>query len=131
VIARNLDLKLGLLAYVALVAGLLWLTSCSGEAWRVPLVLPAQRPDTVVVPTGTSIGKLKAGTVILQAGTGNSAEVTDNRKAGQRGGAAATAPAAQATATTERGIPVAPVIALSVLAVALVVNKLVRGVWLL
>jgi hypothetical protein len=58
--------------------------------------------DTVTVPAGTNIWKLKAGTVIIQQGTGNVATPTDNRKAGQKGGAAATAPKASASATTEK-----------------------------
>jgi hypothetical protein len=45
----------------------------------------------------TTVGKVKAPTAI-----GDSATATDNTKAGQRGGAAATAPGAIATATTEK-----------------------------
>ncbi|WP_460502853.1 hypothetical protein [Hymenobacter agri] len=59
--------------------------------------------DTITLPAGTTIGKLKAGTVIIQQGRGNVANATDNRKAGQKGGAAATAPNATASATTKQG----------------------------
>ena len=62
--------------------------------------------DTTYLPAGTTIGKLKAQTVIIQQGTGNVASATDNTKAGQKGGAAATAPNATASATTEKdGLP--------------------------
>ena len=58
--------------------------------------------DTLRVGAGHAppLHKIKARTVILQTGTGNVASTTDNTKAGQRGGAAATAPGASATAST-------------------------------
>lgn len=68
--------------------------------------LPSSKTDTLVVPAGTAIGKLKARTVILQTGTGNVASTTDNTKAGSRGGSAATAPNASASTTTKKaGVP--------------------------
>jgi len=81
------------------------LTGCARSTWYAPLVLP---PDSGIVPTPQPPllwggGKLKAGTLIIQTGTGNVATPTDNRQAGQKGGAAATAPAAQASATTKEG----------------------------
>lgn len=64
------------------------------------------RADSVFVASGLPVPrKIKAGTVIFQA-PGSTASVADNRKAGQRGGAAATAPSATATATTKKaGVP--------------------------
>ena len=59
--------------------------------------------DTTRVPAGTTIGKLKARTVIIQQGRGNVATPTDNTQAGQKGGAAATAPNATASASTKQG----------------------------
>jgi hypothetical protein len=56
------------------------------------------------VPAGTAIGKLKAGTVIMQNDTGNVANATNNTKTGQKGGAAATAPGAVASTTTQSGL---------------------------
>ena len=59
--------------------------------------------DTVTVALGTTIGKLKAGNVIFQnGGAGNVANANDDRKAGQKGSAAATAPNATACATTTK-----------------------------
>jgi hypothetical protein len=75
--------------------------------------------DTVKVPAGTNIWKLKAGTVIIQQGTGNVASPADNRKAGQKGGAAATAPSATASATTTKApLPWWVFVMLSVLSIA-------------
>lgn len=59
--------------------------------------------DTSYVRAGAIIGKVKARTVIIQNGTGNVATPTDNTKAGQKDGEAATAPQAQASATTTLG----------------------------
>ncbi|MBH8559005.1 hypothetical protein [Hymenobacter negativus] len=63
--------------------------------------------DTTRVPADTRIGKLKAKTVIIQQGTGNVATPTDNTKAGQKGGSAATGPGAVASTTTTKpaGLP--------------------------
>jgi hypothetical protein len=100
---------------LSLVLGLV-LTSCTDEAWHPPMV----RPDTVRVPAGTTIAKLKAGTVILQAGTGNVAttvtkarapvatgmsKAQDFTRAGQHGGGLATEPGATVDVTNRTGIP--------------------------
>lgn len=80
---------------------LLLLAGCASEQ---PLFT---RADSVFVAAGLPVPrKIKAGTVILQAGPNASATVANNQKAGQRGGAAATAPNATATATTKKaGVP--------------------------
>lgn len=81
---------------------LLLLGSCARSTWHAPLVLrDTTQADTLRLPASTIIGKLKAGTVILQNGTGNQASQADNRKAGQRQGSAATAPHATSTNSTE------------------------------
>ncbi|MDO7849837.1 hypothetical protein Q5H92_25985 [Hymenobacter sp. M29] len=82
---------------------LLALTSCARSTWHAPLVLPPDSGASPPTPLLWGGGKIKATTVIFQAGTGNVATPTDNTKAGQKGGAAATAPQAQASATTKPG----------------------------
>lgn len=93
--------------YVLLLAALL--SSCAREAWHPPLAasVATEPPDTTWLPPGVQIAKLKAHTVIVQVGRGNQASQADNTKAGQRQGAAATAPAATATGATvvQRGLP--------------------------
>jgi hypothetical protein len=90
--------------------------------------------DTVMVPAGTTIGKLKAGTVIFQQGTGNVASATDNTKAGQRQGSAATAPHAVASATNTRApLPwwvFAGVGVLSIAAWEWLTHRIVSPAWL-
>lgn len=90
-----------------LLMAMLLLSSCSHEIWHAPMA-----PDT----TGLLLPPLPAGkykftgpvTFTLATAPGAVATSTsaDNRKAGQRGGAAATAPDAVATATTKKaGVP--------------------------
>ena len=90
--------------------------------------------DTVTVPAGTTIGKLKAGTVIFQQGTGNVASTTNNTRAGQKGGAAATAPNATASATTTKaGLPwwvFAVVGVLSIAAWEFLTRRVIPAAWL-
>ncbi|MDB5270873.1 MAG: hypothetical protein JWP58_3913 [Hymenobacter sp.] len=86
------------------------LSSCSREVWRAPMA-----PDTtgLLLPGLPVGGKYKfTGPVTFTVATAPGAVATstststDNRKAGQRGGAAATAPDAVATATTKKaGVP--------------------------
>jgi hypothetical protein len=89
-----------------LLAGLL-LGSCSREGWRAPL---AADTSTALLPA-VPAGKYKfTGPVTFTLATAPGAIATststDNRKAGQRGGAAATAPDAVATTTTKKaGVP--------------------------
>lgn len=84
---------------------LLLATSCATER-DIPAAT-AHKADSVLVAAGLpplSIRKLVVrGPLIVQSGQGNTASVADNRKAGQRGGSAATAPGAVATSTTRRG----------------------------
>jgi hypothetical protein len=87
--------------FLLLIAGLL-LGSCSREAWRAPM---APDTSTSLLPA-LPAGKYKfTGPVTFTLATAPGAVATststDNRKAGQKGGAAATAPDAVATATTE------------------------------
>lgn len=87
---------------------LLALASCSRETWRAPMVLPDSTTAVLPLPAG---GKYKFNgpvTISYQQGQGNVATstATDNYKAGQKGGAAATAPGAVATASTKKaGVP--------------------------
>lgn len=79
------------------------LSSCSRDVWRAPMA-----PDT----TGFMLPALPAGkykftgpvtfTLATAPGAVATSTSTDNRKAGQKGGAAATAPGAVATATTKK-----------------------------
>jgi hypothetical protein len=92
---------------MSLLMAVLLLSGCSHEMWRAPLA----------VDTSTSLlPKLPAGkykftgpvtfTLATAPGAVATSTATDNRKAGQRGGAAATAPDAVATATTKKaGVP--------------------------
>lgn len=78
---------------------------CAREAWHSPM---AVAPDSAAVPSLAlpSGGKWKfTGPVTVQLGTGNQSSTTDNTKAGQHGGSAATAPRANATASTKGGPP--------------------------
>lgn len=90
-----------------LAACALLLTSCATTAELPPAT--AGPLDSTLRSAGLSTGKIKiTGPVTFQVGgTGNTAApvATDNTKAGQRGGAAATAPQAQATASTEKSGP--------------------------
>ena len=90
-----------------LLMAVLLLSSCSREVWRAPMA-----PDT----TGLLLPALPAGkykftgpvtiTMATAPGAVATSTSTDNRKAGQRGGAAATAPDAVATTTTKKaGVP--------------------------
>lgn len=89
---------------------LLLLSGCSRGLWRAPMA-----PDTSMtfLPGLPAGGKYKfTGPVTFTVATAPGAVATstststDNRKAGQRGGAAATAPDAVATATTKKaGVP--------------------------
>jgi hypothetical protein len=86
---------------------LVLLSSCGRDVWRAPL---APDTSTALLP-GRPAGKYKfTGPVTFTLATAPGAVATststDNRKAGQRGGAAATAPDAVATATTQKaGVP--------------------------
>ena len=75
------------------------LAACTRGVFAGAQGVGSKANDTIAVPASTTIGNLKAGTVIIQQGRGNVAAPTDNRKAGQKGGAAATAPNATASAT--------------------------------
>jgi hypothetical protein len=86
---------------------LVLLSSCSRDVWRVPM---APDTSTSLLPA-LPAGKYKfTGPVTFTLATAPGAVATststDNRKAGQKGGAAATAPDAVATATTKKaGVP--------------------------
>jgi hypothetical protein len=84
-----------------LLLALALLTGCAREAWHAPQALP----DTTYLPAGTDIGKLKAKTVIIQAGTGNVATPIDNTQAGKKADAAAIGAGSSAAATTPAGVP--------------------------
>ena len=88
-----------------LLTGLL-LGSCSRDTWHAPLALPDQ--PKVLLPASGHYKFKGPVTFTIAAAPGAVATTTstDNRKAGQRGGAAATAPDAVATATTKKaGVP--------------------------
>ncbi|WP_210519893.1 hypothetical protein [Hymenobacter terricola] len=86
------------------------LSSCAREEWRVPMALPDSTATTRLLRQ-LPRGKYKfTGSVTFTLATAPGAVATststDNRKAGQKGGAAATAPDAVATATTKKaGVP--------------------------
>lgn len=84
------------------VLSLVLLSSCARQEWHAPLSLPADSSGQPALPPGKYkfTGPV---TFTVQHGNGNVATPTtaDNRKAGQRGGAVATGPAAQADATTK------------------------------
>lgn len=90
-----------------LLLAVLLLSSCARKAWHAPLVADT---STALLPA-LPAGKYKfTGPVTFTLATAPGAVATststDNRKAGQRGGAAATAPDAVATATTKKaGVP--------------------------
>ncbi|MBX0290946.1 hypothetical protein K3G63_10880 [Hymenobacter sp. HSC-4F20] len=91
-----------------------------GELTRKNLATPPRRLFGLLPPAQPKKQKVKNSTIIYQVGEGNTAtqaavkkaeapvqvgqahQATDNTKAGQKGGAAATAPGAQATATTTK-----------------------------
>lgn len=63
-------------------------------------------PDTVLLPAGAAVHKIKARTVILQTGQGHTATTADYTKAGQRSQSAAIGTGNTATATTKKaGVP--------------------------
>ena len=86
----------------ALLLAVLLLSSCAREAWRAPMA-----PDTVALLPAVPPGKYKFTgpvTITLQHGTGNVATPTATGKV--KADAAATAPGAVATATTQKaGVP--------------------------
>lgn len=110
----------GIIALLITVACILSLTSCAvleGPAWHPPLALP-DSTRTVIVAKNYYAGTYKdrsdrraagGGTFVAKAsaavatGTG---QAQDFRKAGQHGGALATAPGASAGATTRTGLPI-------------------------
>ena len=85
---------------------LLAVSSCSREVWHAPMAA-----DTTLLGALPPGGKYKfkgpvTFTIASAPGAVATSTSTDNRKAGQRGGAAATAPDAVATATTKKaGVP--------------------------
>lgn len=82
-----------------LFAATLLLPACATTSHRPPAATAQAQDDTLLTAyqLGPQVRKLVVrGNVIVQQGNGNL--VADNRKAGQRQGTAATAPAAQATA---------------------------------
>ncbi|MDO7849038.1 hypothetical protein Q5H92_21920 [Hymenobacter sp. M29] len=93
----NFPAKLALLLACAL-------SSCAAE--RTLFGGPAGyevRPADEPGPAGAvAIAKIKAKTVTLQIGTGNTASSTDNTKAGQKQGSAATAPRAASSNASEK-----------------------------
>lgn len=60
---------------------LLALTACARGTWYAPLVLPPDSGSSPPAPLLWGGGKIKATTVIFQAGTGNVATPADNAKA--------------------------------------------------
>jgi hypothetical protein len=92
-----------------LLLALLLLSSCAADRFVVTPASMQQRADSAARAHGMVAKKLTFEgpvTFTSQTGTGNvvTASATDNTKAGQRGGAAATAPGAVATATTKTGL---------------------------
>lgn len=91
-----------------LLLAVLLLSGCSREAWHAPMVIRDSTTLALPLPAG---GKYKftgpvTFTIATAPGAVATSTSTDNRKAGQRGGAAATAPDAVATATTKKaGVP--------------------------
>ncbi|MBG8553074.1 hypothetical protein [Hymenobacter guriensis] len=63
----------------------------------------ATKPGTMATGTDATAVEAKKAQAPVQAGTGNNQQATDNTKAGQRGGAAATAPGASAEASSKPG----------------------------
>jgi hypothetical protein len=89
-----------------------WLlvAGCSREVWHAPMAPDTSRFMLPGLPTGGKFKFTGPVTFTIAAAPGSVATSTststDNRKAGQRGGAAATAPDAVATATTKKaGVP--------------------------
>lgn len=85
------------------------LSSCVAERLTVHPASMQARVDSAARANGIVAKKITFEgpvTFTSQTGTGHVATVTatDNTKAGQRGGAAATAPGAVATATSQRGL---------------------------
>ena len=85
-----------------LLLALALLTACESERY-IPAAVDA-KVDSTLRAAGIGplqAGKIKiAGNVIINTGAG-AVQVADNRKAGQRQGAAATAPASQASTTSK------------------------------
>lgn len=106
-----------LFIWTTLAALLCSLTGCSREAWRAPLVLPDSTGGTVVIAKNYYGGSYKdrsdrraadGGSYVAKANapvaTGGG-PAQDFTRAGQHGGALATAPDATAGATTRTGVP--------------------------
>ena len=85
------------------------LGSCSRAVWHAPMALPRDSTAAALgLPPARSYKFKGPVTFTIAAAPGAVATTTstDNRKAGQRGGAAATAPDAVATAATKKaGVP--------------------------
>ena len=86
---------------------LLLLSSCAREVWRTPMALDTAAAVLPALPAG---GKYKftgpvTFTIATAPGAVATSTTTDNRKAGQRGGAAATAPGSSASTTKQNAIP--------------------------
>ena len=82
---------------------LVLLAACTREAWRAPMAAPP--PDSLTLPALAGKNKFFGPvTITYQLGHDNVATsaATDARKAGQRGGAAATGAGSKATATTTK-----------------------------
>jgi hypothetical protein len=83
----------------------LLLCSCAREEWHAPMALPRDSAAAALgLPPARKYKFTGPVTFTIAAAPGAVATSTstDNRKAGQRGGAAATAPDAVATATTKK-----------------------------
>ncbi|RPD44838.1 hypothetical protein DNI29_19205 [Hymenobacter sediminis] len=63
----------------------------------------AEKPDAMATGADATAVEAEKPKAPVQVGTGNQNQVTDNTKAGQKGGAAATAEGAQASVSTEKG----------------------------
>ena len=133
--------------YILLLVSLLLLNGCAlleaGQPWHPPLVLHADtasgQPPTVIYAKNFYAGSYKdrsdhraqgGGTFVAKASapvaTGTS-QAQDYTKAGQHGGALATAPRASAVATTRTGIPPwAVVVGLAVLLVLALLGLVLR-----
>jgi hypothetical protein len=136
---RDLDLKLYLVGYLAFILVLHFSTvGCTVLKFK-DSVVQVQSPGAVATnvpqaaaPVATAPGS--AATQITKprstVATGAGSQATDERKAGQHAGAAAIGAGSTASATTKTGLPLLWLVPLVGL-VAILLNKLFRGRWLI
>ena len=111
---------------------LLLVGACNRSTWNGPLNLPADSAALAGVHAKKVVFKGPV-TFTIQHGNGNVATPTtiDNTQAGKKATAPAIGAGSTATATTHNGLPWWVPVAAIVVLLALVVNKLARGRWLL